>query len=700
MSHMSHKSSFRQGFEILCDSPAPDSQPLRDHQEREIAAHQSHPLRHLSVSQAQNRRPKQVAHELNPVPYNSQLGIIQRGNHKNKGKRTSGRLKRPSITSNTFEVLNTVAKSGSQIQSVSAASTASDNAEQILQLPVDRYSSHPLSIAARSIPPLEEQLAKHRDGLFEWILAVDVPCDSEPGSDRSSPANDSDRVCKAFFGCNLLPEPGLRGNEALKVPGATDRYLLLVTPVAETNDVLDVFCSPIDDSTMAVAEPQSTHSTPVKTSEHGSTPHTNKITPNSTLCIRGDDSLAESTCSLSPIDHVTRIEDSFEALDMLEDQLEAFDEVARFNRFIPKEQPTSTRKPIIRTDLAAPISSVKFATPQPEHTYSRPSSASLRVRPATEPRRTALRKVTSMNLEAHKFSNQEKTPNRRPLHFSSVTGHTGSSRQSLTSRSTKQRTIPVLELPGETMARQSREKKEASLALQRATQPTASSLRRAKSAKLPTRPTFELPGEAISRRKRQEHEAQLKTQENEERKRREFKARPVPSHLVPATVPRGTVASRARQNKAAFSENSTHTPMPGKRRLTGPEHHSRLALSSTINQSQPRGRGLRAEEYSTYDRRATSASTVSTSEKRSSVSTEDMQMQKLRGHEIYQRDNSWTDTRMREKSEREAIAKFAREDAAERARQRSREWAAKQANKTLPPDAQIIVGTRDVYGMM
>lgn len=41
-------------------------------------------------------------------------------------------------------------------------------------------------------------------------------------------------------------------------------------------------------------------------------------------------------------------------------------------------------------------------------------------------------------------------------------------------------------------------------------------------------------------------------------------------------------------------------------------------------------------------------------------------MQKLRGHEIYQRDNSWVDCRMREKYERETLAKLAREEAAEK----------------------------------
>jgi hypothetical protein len=70
-----------------------------------------------------------------------------------------------------------------------------------------------------------------------------------------------------------------------------------------------------------------------------------------------------------------------------------------------------------------------------------------------------------------------------------------------------------------------------------------------RSSKPPTRPTFELPGEAISRRKREAQEARLKAQEEEERARREFKAKPLRTSVVPSVVPRDTVASRARQSK-------------------------------------------------------------------------------------------------------------------------------------------------------
>ncbi|KAI0904894.1 hypothetical protein F4823DRAFT_613308 [Ustulina deusta] len=434
---------------------------------------------------------------------------------------------------------------------------------------------------------------------------------------------------------------------------------------------------------MALPEANPAHNTLGKTLDCGSPRDADGITPNSTLCTRGDDSFVESITSISLGEPGMRIEDSFEALDILEDQLEAFDKVARFNQIIPKEQHLSNRNPTIKTELAAPGPSVRFATPQPHQTSTRPSSASLRVRPATEPRRTALRKATSMNLESHRFKTEEKTLGQFSPKSSAVRGDTDLARQSLVARSTKQRTIPTFELPGEAVARQLKEKKEARLASQRATQPTASSLRRARSAKLPTRPTFELPGEAISRRKREEHQAQLKTQEDEERKRREFKARPLASHVPPAAVPRETIASRARQNKSALTENSAQTPIPNKRPLATTGYHSRSALSSTLNQPQPRGRGLRVEESSMQTSRATSTSTGSVSGKRSSLSIEDVQIQKLRGHEIYRRDNSWTDSRIRDKCERETLAKLAREEAAERSRQKSREWAAKQAKKRM-----------------
>ncbi|KAI1201912.1 hypothetical protein F5X97DRAFT_269736 [Nemania serpens] len=671
---MSHKSPSRQHFETLRASRSKDNQVARDC--RELAPPQSQPLRHLSVSQSQNRQS-----QVNQLSCNPRWGILK--NNSNE-KRVGGQLTRPSITYSTFEPLSAVAESESQTQSVYGTSGHSDDAQHILQLPVGPFSTHPLSIAACNIPPLKEQLAKHRDGLFEWILAVRVPGDSTSQRDCSDTHNsdNSKEYHKAYFGCNLLPESPPGANDRQKATRPAGGHLLLVTSLRETKDVLEVFRDPVNESDMALLEAKSGLSTPAKASDYSSLPEILESPPSSTVCTRGDDSFVESTISRSPINPVTRIEDSFEALDTLEDQLEAFGQVARFGQFVPTEKHPSTRESTGKSTLATSSPSVRFATPQPQRPFTQPSSASLRVKAASEPRKTALRKATSMTFDLHKSKAEDKVGIQPSPKTSLLKGVTNFSLQRPVTKSTKQCTIPSFELPGEAVARQLKEKKEARLASHRATQPTAASLRRAKSAKLPTRPTFELPGEAISRRKREEHQAQLKAQEEEEKKRREFKARPLPSHAVPATMPRETITSRARQNKPALTENSAQAHPPSKRLLTGSSPHLRPALSSTINQSQPRGRTLRAEGGLILQAsRATSASTASLSSQRSPLSIEDIQMQKLRGHEIYQRDNSLTGIRNREKYERESLAKIAREEAAERSRQKSREWAEKQARK-------------------
>ncbi|KAI0556161.1 hypothetical protein F4679DRAFT_521378 [Xylaria curta] len=676
---MSHKS---QNFEILCDSPsAAGNQPPRDRQES--VSPQSQPLRHLSVSQSQNRQLEnscvddgiQRIHELRRASRNPHLGVVQKNE-----KRVGGRLTRPSITPNTFEVLDTVAELESQTQNVAAVtSKLSGDAHRILQLPVDQYSNHPLSIAAFNIPPLEKQLAKHRDGWFDWILAVTPPNNFKSQRDESSDVGNSTEVRKVYFGCNLLPELSPSKNGALETACSASSYSLLVTSLEITEDVLEVFRGPAYEPIMALTEED--HSTPVKTSGYASLCDVDEKTPTSTVCTRGDDTSPPSIIDSFIGDHITRIEDSFEALDILEDQLEAFDKDARFNQFIPTEKPHSA-KPLTNIEIATPSLSVRFATPQPQRTFTKPGSATLRVKPASEPRRTTLRKVTSMTLDSPKFKAEEKDL----IQFSPspINKAAKSFPQRLVAKSPKKPTVPTFELPGETVARRLKEQKAARLASLRATQPTAASLRRANSVKVPTRSTFELPGEAISRRKREEHQAQLRAQEEEERKRRTFRARPLPSHVAPTTVPRETIASRARQNTATLTENSVRGSTTNRRPHMAIGSHSRPALSSTINQVQHRGRGPKAETPSVLQSsRATSTSTNSLSGKRSSLSIEDVQMQKLRGHEIYQRDNSWTDARMREKSEREALAKLAREEAAERSRQKSREWAAKQARKRM-----------------
>jgi hypothetical protein len=63
------------------------------------------------------------------------------------------------------------------------------------------------------------------------------------------------------------------------------------------------------------------------------------------------------------------------------------------------------------------------------------------------------------------------------------------------------------------------------------------------------------------------------------------------------------------------------------------------------------------------------------------VSAEDAEKQRIRGRAIFTRDNSYTQQRERERTEREIAAKKARDEAAERSRIASREWAEKRRRR-------------------
>jgi hypothetical protein len=65
------------------------------------------------------------------------------------------------------------------------------------------------------------------------------------------------------------------------------------------------------------------------------------------------------------------------------------------------------------------------------------------------------------------------------------------------------------------------------------------------------------------------------------------------------------------------------------------------------------------------------------------VSLEELHAQRQRGREILVRDKCYTQERENGKRERETAAKMAREEAAERSRMASREWAEKKRGKEV-----------------
>ncbi|KAL7623827.1 hypothetical protein AAE478_005383 [Parahypoxylon ruwenzoriense] len=721
----------RASFEILSDTSSGED----DHSSHESPQLNDSYLHDLPISFLQNHQSSASStptidslttefKELHIETETQEPNQINRGPNwntklKNQGRR---RLTRPAIAANTFEVLETVAEDESQHASESPATSVSNEAQHYLKLPgtnppslfqrswvsssytnpnppiAEKYLDHPLCRAARNIPTAGEQLAKHRDGQFEWLLTVRVPIQPTPRRDSptSKPAA-APEVKEVHFGCNLLPTQQEAEGETRK-GDKTPLYTLLVSPLADGEEALDDDVVPAHKESMALAEPNHNHSTPVKGLE---VPPADSAQQPSRASTPGDNERhAEVIASRLSAQPVARIEDSVEALDKLEEQLEAFDEAAHFRRILSPTGHDPARKSPMQSLSVRSNDVGRSTTPQPKRsTPIKPSSASIRIKPDSEPRHRPVRKSASMIfLDPPKLKIEDKSLTRAPPKKSTIRGIASLLPPKQPAKPARKPTIPTFELPGDEIARKLKEKREARVSAQatieQATKPTISSLRRSKSARAPVRPNFELPGEAISRRKREEREVQLKAQEEEERKRREFKARPVRSSAAPNTLPRETIASKARQSKIYLAENSTQqaSSSSSKRMPAVTYSNPRSPLSSTNNQSQPRGRGLHPDPVGTQPSRGTSSSTGgSISGKRSSVSMEDVQQQRLRGQEIYKRDNSWTEERERERREREALAKLAREEAAERSRQQSREWAAKKARKRM-----TVASLRDV----
>ncbi|KAI1766625.1 hypothetical protein GGR53DRAFT_204079 [Hypoxylon sp. FL1150] len=685
----------RAQLDILSDTSSDDDHCSHDSFDTSDSA-----LRHLAVPDVQNRRSSATSNsaiesliagienlQIDPEAHEpSRVDEEQTwdGDSKQQYRR---RLSRPVIASNTFEVLETVPENEPQRTPTSKPISDSIKELQRPQLPApgERFSDHPLvQLARKGIPSAKEQLAQHRNGWFQGILSTKIPIGPPASVSDANP-----KFKQIHFGLNILP---VQDNSENKDPSETTNpsFDILVTPLAPGEELRVDDSEVLGKGSMTLAKPAHDHLALVMELEAPSLDEA-RLPSTATNLANNKERRVDTLPSRQPLKTIPRIEDSVEALDKLEEQLEAFDEAAHFRQLASPGAPDAETRSTMQSLSVANTHVKRSTTPQPKRTtpVKTGSASSVRIKATSEPRRSVRKSASMIFLDSPKLKSEDKPLAQAPARKPSVKGIASLLPPKQPPKSTKKPTIPTFELPGDEVARKLKEKREARASMQaaveQATKPTVSSLRRAKSAKAPTRPNFELPGEAISRRKREEREAQLRAQEEEERKRREFKARPIRSGLAPSTFPRETVASRARQNKMQMTENSAH-PSPNKQSPMMMNSTARSPLSRTNNQATlPRGRGLHPEPLGLQPSRATSSSSTvgSGSAQRSSMSTEDVQQQRLRGQEIYKRDNSWSGEREREKREREALAKLAREEAAERSRQQSREWAAKQARKRM-----------------
>lgn len=527
---------------------------------------------------------------------------------------------------------------------------------------------HPLMQLPANFAITEEQAAKTRAGQYE--LHLTYPATLQP--DPSLPDENKDPSLAAgaeiVYGCNYVRRNAISKAALRKGRDIADTVVLIASPLEDKTELQEEPKVLIDKMSPAAIETgdQLAPSTPRKGQDAGEALGAT-LSPGAT-----PSGLARSPSAAPKLTH---IEDSLEALDVLEDELEAMNAFTQYERVpSPERKAPQTPSPSKNQQLCTGTGSAR-----------RPQSmmypATVRVK-TSQPVHMAPRRSLSL-------SRSTSTDTDDKVGSASTNGRPESARKPVLrpaslappkplAKSSKPRTVPTFELPGEAVARRLKEQKEARLSGQTDPNKTPQTPRtsfpqRSKSTRVLPTPTFELPGEAISRRKREAREAKLRAQEEEEKKRREFKARPIKASLnQPSTVPRDTITSRARLAKA--SDESAAAAVKG-----SSGRRSSLALTSSTHSSSPT-RGRTATTSSQISR-TTSQSVASSVSKRSTLSSEDSAQQKLRGKDIFERDSRLAAERERERSERETLAKTAREQAAERSRQASREWAEKQRRK-------------------
>ncbi|KLU91191.1 hypothetical protein MAPG_09713 [Magnaporthiopsis poae ATCC 64411] len=518
----------------------------------------------------------------------------------------------------------------------------------------------------------QQELERHKAGDFDYLLSIPASSaaaekyyrESGKSADIHLASNTADPSAKLYFGCTLVEsriEPATKesGEDAGVENHCVRVHTLLATPIDKPEQAsAKTDIKELETASSVTMMPE--HVSP----SSGPEPQITVLEPGEVaakLLLPRESSPSRAASPFPRPLSSARIEDTFEALDDLEEQLEALHEVVRVER-VPSPEKLK-RAP--STKQSGTVKRVPSTTKKP---VSR--AGSVRVSGADVRRNGSVRKSVSIVL-----NKTDQKPTRKTT--SPSTKRVASTRPrpvSLIEPRQPAKTAPMFELPGDAVARRLKEQRETRLAkveadkAERAAQ--ASALQRA-------------------------------PQEEEERRRREFKARPIRAALVtPSSVPRETVASRARQAAKAASapaeqcESSAATTSLGKKRgaVGTAASPSRRPLSGVMDsqQQQQRGRDTTAagsaasrNKPAASSIRGTSTSTGSTNISKSSsgVSNEDMQQQRRRAREIYRRDNSLVEERERDQREREMMAKIARQEAAERSRQLSREWAERRQTK-------------------
>lgn len=387
------------------------------------------------------------------------------------------------------------------------------------------------------------------------------------------------------------------------------------------------------------------------------------------------DSFVEDIITRTP-----RIEDSVEAIDALEDAIERVSEDLPVLDGLQIESPVKSRKNTPARQPTQPITSLPGTLKKTRQSPTKnpqvsPPKTTIVARPSSRPSSTAARapapkpasKAAAVTRQAKKPIIDGSKPREStasslpPLSFSHSPSNAlpNTSQKRVPSNNTRLSTAKPAFVP-------------------------------AKSSKPPTKPTFTLPGEAISAKLKAQREERLRREEEAEKERKQFKARPVPTKTSrPSVLPRENRASQARMSLYASGVNKENI---APKRASAPiaaadpkPRPSSICAKPTSDQTRANSSVRRAT--SALDRATTAKPRVSSLQlaagQKSTVTKDDAVHQKLKGREVFSRTKAEQERLEKERKEKEEATRKARAAAAERGRQASREWAEKQKKKLM-----------------
>ncbi len=383
-----------------------------------------------------------------------------------------------------------------------------------------------------------------------------------------------------------------------------------------------------------------------------------------------EDSFLEQIKTRSPSKRVSRIEDSVEALDALEEEIEKVD------KLIPTTADNLSDTAKTKKQVK---SNPKTAEKKTNGSVRIKDNTIVRTRPVTGKLSTSVRSIAPRSSVL-------------PATKKAITPPKGSP------------TKPAIESRSPAPARPS-----AKVGPQSVTHKRVSSVHKApflptKSTKPPTQSTFELPGEAISRKLKEQREQRLKREEEQTNKPRVFKARPV--RLSQAPEVKLTTAARARIGLAKGEPVNGSKPAEGTPKPTtsprdmptappgGNKRVSSLTVAKRVSAVQPTANSsARVTRKPSLATGGAAHNPGVSGSLRSAPTAEDLALQKVKGKEVFGRTRAEMMEREKARKEKEEAAKKARAEAAERGRVASREWAEKQKLRKMEA-SKAISGTK------